>query len=382
MGSFVESNKSAGSAIESRFDTNSNEGISAALTYSGNVNALQCVSVTDREAAGSWQRGGVVVFFSLGRLGEGRRESALEAMVPPQGDADDHAPPQPSTWASGGRKSRRDDFASAYAPVSNGTGTKSNPFEVYDADLDDGGADSDGWEAEAVGSRSEPRPWQPRFYSIYFDVNVGDVAGRLVRSIFPFKPLLGWVARDEDEEGGTSVPDLYGPVWITTTAVLALSMGSTIKTFLENMVHGAETTDVDGSLAGMDFTRLWKAASVLYFYVFFFPLILIVFQFLFARQSLRESNVSTYPILGSVMVYGYSMTPVVIAAFVATIPIRMVQLVSVGVAFALGICVILLNLWRDVSVEYRSLTYFVRIFAGLAHAAVGVVVVTIFYSTR
>jgi hypothetical protein len=275
-------------------------------------------------------------------------------------------PPQPPTWSSSGSKPRKDDFSSAYAPVTNGAGSSRNPFEVYDADLDDAGADTG----------------TPRFYSSYFDVNVGDICARLVRSIIPFKPLLGWAARDEEEDNGTSVPDLYGPVWVTTTAVLALSVGSSVAHFLSNLFHGTEANDLPGSLAGLDFSRLWRAASVLYFYVFVFPIILTVFQCLFVRRSLRESSVASHPVLGTIMVYGYSMTPVVVAAMVAAVPIKLVQVVSMGIAFTIGVLVILLNLWRDVGVEHRSLTYFVRGLAGVAHAGVGSGLIFMFYVHR
>lgn len=289
------------------------------------------------------------------------------------------APPQASITAKG----RRDDFSSAYVPVSSSGHSNEggmNPFEIYDADLDDAGADTGTWEAEAVGARSEARPWQPRFYGAYFDVNAGDVFSRLLRSIIPFKPLLGWADHEEEEGGGTCVPDLYGPVWVTTTAVLALAVGGSAANFLSNMVKQKETLDATKSLAGLDFSRMWKAASVLYFYVFIFPVLLTVFQCLFVRRALREGMVSTHPVLGTIMVYGYAMTPVVIAAFVATIPIRIVQLAAMGTAFCIGVLVIMLNLWRDVGVEHRSLTYIVRLFAGLAHAAVGFSIMVLFFA--
>jgi hypothetical protein len=291
------------------------------------------------------------------------------------------APAQPATWASNGTKPRRDDFSSAYAPVSTGGGTGgANPFEIYDAGLDDAGADTGTWEAEAVGARAEARPWQPRFYSAYFDVNAGDVFTRLFRSVVPFKPLLGWADQEEEDGGGTSVPDLYGPVWVTTTAVLALAVGSSVANFLRNVARRTETLDVGRSLAGLDFARLWKAASLLYFYVFIFPVLLTLFQCLFVRRSLQEGSVSTHPVLGTVMVYGYSMTPVVAAAMVATVPVRLVQVSAMGAAFGIGVFVIMLNLWRDVGVEHRSLTYMVRLFAALAHAAVGGGLILVFFA--
>lgn len=293
------------------------------------------------------------------------------------------APPQPPARGNPAAKPRRDDFAASYAPVRNGTSDiETNLFELFDSELDDAGADSGRWEAEAVGARSEARPWQPRFYSAYFDINSSDFFVRLFRSIIPYKPLLGWVDHEEEQGGGTSMPDLYGPVWVTTTAVLALAVGSSVANFLHNVFQGAETTELENSLASLDFARLWKAASLLYFYVFIFPLLLSIFQYLFIRRSLQESSISAHPVLGTVMVYGYSMTAVVLAAFVATMPLRFVQITAMATAFSIGVFVILLNLWRDVSVEHRSLTYLVRLVAALTHLGVGAALVFLFFIKR
>lgn len=259
---------------------------------------------------------------------------------------------------------------------------KGNPFAVYDETVDDDGAETGRWESEPVGTRSEARFWQPRFYAAYFDINISDFFTRLFRSVLPFKPLLGWVDEDEEAHGGTSMPDLYGPVWVTTTLVLALSMGAKMAEFLSNVFRQRETSSLKPSLSTLEFSRLWRAASVLYFYVFIFPLILALFQCLFAKRSQVENSVRAYPIVGSIMVYGYSMAPVVLAAFVATIPVETVQIIAMAVAFSIGAFVIMLNLWRDVSVEHRSLTYFVRLFAVCTHAAVGFAVVFIFFARR
>lgn len=302
----------------------------------------------------------------------------------PAGGASFPAPRQPAP---------ANPFDAAYAPVDTSpelggyvappaSKNRGNPFEIYDDDADDDGADAGHWESEPAGTRSEPRFWQPRFYAAYFDINVADFAARLFRALLPCKPLLGWSSADEEESGGTSVPDLYGPVWVTTTLVLALSMGAKIAEFLANVFRKQETKSLQPSLSSVEFSRLWRAAGLLYCYVFVFPVMLTVFQCLFAKRSLNESSVRAHPILGTVMVYGYSMTPVVLAAMVATVPIEMVQIVSMGVAFSIGAFVIMLNLWRDVSVEHRSLTYFVRLLAAVAHAGVGAGIIFIFYVRR
>lgn len=285
------------------------------------------------------------------------------------------APPQPAA---------SNPFQSSYEQVAANasSGSPSNPFALYDDAVDDDGAETGNWESEPAGTRSEARFWQPRFYAAYFDINVSDFLTRVFRSLVPCKPLLGWAEDEEEAGGGTSVPDLYGPVWVTTTLVLALSMGAKLAEFMTNVFHQQETTSLTPSLSTLEFSRLWRASSVLYFYVFIFPLLLTLFQCLFANRSLNESSISAHPIVGTVMVYGYSMAPVVFAAFVATIPIELVQIIAMAVAFSIGAFVIMLNLWRDVSVEHRSLTYFVRLLAVCAHAGVGVALVFIFFLKR
>lgn len=261
--------------------------------------------------------------------------------------------------------------------TTNDSSDSNNPFAVYDENVDEDDAETGTWETEATGTRSEARFWQPRFYASYFDINITDLMTRLFRSVIPFKPLLGWKEVDEESNDHTSVPDLYGPVWITTTLVLALSMGSKFGLFLTNVFNQKETLSITSS----EFSKLWAASSILYLYVFLFPLCLTLFQCLFAKQSLNEVG-SNHPIVGTVMVYGYSMTPVVVAAFVAIFPMQLVQIIAMAVAFSLGAFVIMLNLWRDVSVQHRSLTYFVRLLAVCAHAGVGTALVFIFFLRR
>lgn len=290
------------------------------------------------------------------------------------------APPQPAQ--SNPFSASYEQVASTSAPANSGSNSGANPFALYDDTVDDDGAETGNWETEPTGTRSEARFWQPRYYAAYFDINVSDILTRIFRSLVPCKPLLGWVDDEEEAGGGTSVPDLYGPVWVTTTLVLTLSMGAKLAEFLTNVFRQQETTSLTPSLSTLEFSRLWRAATVLYFYVFIFPLLLTLFQCLFANRSLNESGVRAHPIVGTIMVYGYSMAPVVFASFVATVPIEMVQIVAMAVAFSIGAFVIMLNLWRDVSVEHRSLTYFVRLLAVFAHAGVGVALVFIFFVKR
>lgn len=72
------------------------------------------------------------------------------------------------------------------------------------------------------------------------------------------------------------------------------------------------------------------------------------------------------------------MTPVVVAAFISTLLIHTAQVSCMTVAFCIGAFVIMLILRRHVSVQHRSITYFVGLLSVLAHVAVGGAMVFVF----
>eukprot|EP00172_Hildenbrandia_rubra_P003304 Plantae.Rhodophyta-Hildenbrandia_rubra.ctg511.p1 GENE.Plantae.Rhodophyta-Hildenbrandia_rubra.ctg511~~Plantae.Rhodophyta-Hildenbrandia_rubra.ctg511.p1 ORF type:complete len:273 (-),score=45.33 Plantae.Rhodophyta-Hildenbrandia_rubra.ctg511:2642-3460(-) len=263
-----------------------------------------------------------------------------------------------STQINGNPFSSPPSAANGYDPV------ESNPFEIG---IDDG-TEGGGWETEASGVRSEKRFYEVGYYATYFDVDVSDILRRLARSLIPFDRLFR-----EGDGGG----DLYGPFWITATAVLALSVGREFGEFVRGLFKKKEVVG-----AG-EIGRLWRCAGVLYGYVLVFPVVLLLLQCLFARNTLEGARRSGGGVfLGTVAVYGYSLTPVCVGALVAAVPIKIVQISAMIVAFVLGGLVIMINLWRDVSIGNSSLAYFIRLLAVLAHCGVGASVIFLFYLQR
>jgi hypothetical protein len=65
--------------------------------------------------------------------------------------------------------------------------------------------------------------WSISFYSQFFDVDTSEVLRRCQAAIYPRANFLDVM------EGN---PDLYGPLWITTTVILILFLTATISQYL------------------------------------------------------------------------------------------------------------------------------------------------------
>mmetsp|Transcript_10745 Transcript_10745/g.44785 ORF Transcript_10745/g.44785 Transcript_10745/m.44785 type:complete len:216 (-) Transcript_10745:3323-3970(-) len=197
-------------------------------------------------------------------------------------------------------------------------------------------------------------------YGKYFDLSATDFVKRIIRSFIPVRPLLGY-----DEEEDNHKPDLYAPVWIPTTLILSLSVGRSLFLFFQSMVQGSEFQS-----PGLDFRTLWLSAVIIYSYCIVIPVSLFVFK-LCASVDV--------PFFATLCVYGYSMAPVVAGALVCITPIRIVQISAMGVSFFLSTIFLFYNIWRDQTVTSRSLAYFVKLFTGIVHIGLGVVLTFLFF---
>lgn len=117
---------------------------------------------------------------------------------------------------------------------------------------------------------------------------MSDLITRLFRALVPYKPLLGCFNAYEDKTGRTSVPNLYAPVWVTITLFLALSLGAKCTNFLVNFFRKKEPATLAPSISSVEFSRRWRVASVLFFHVFVFPVLLTLFQCLFRSAPSPE----------------------------------------------------------------------------------------------
>jgi hypothetical protein len=146
-------------------------------------------------------------------------------------------------------------------------------------------------------------------YAPYFDVDTEDVVGRLKSSLFQFyKPdhfrtsLVGDVPT-ETLKG----PDLYGPVWIVMTLIFVLAVTSNIYHFWEHAKQkraADDTTQLE--TFEVDIYHLLHASNV-------------VLVFVFGVSTAMWLSASCIGLAGAswalwVCVYGYSQTPILLAA--------------------------------------------------------------------
>ncbi|KAA8490970.1 Protein YIPF1-like [Porphyridium purpureum] len=220
-------------------------------------------------------------------------------------------------------------------------------------------------------ARGEPKVWQLRFYQQYFDLTMSEFLMRVLWAIIPCKPIYGWATNPEDADAAPDEnpdPDLYAPIWLTTTLVLLLSVLANIAVFFRNLFQMHNAVELGHS--GVDIRNLWLAACIMYGYVFLVPLVFFVLQ--------PCAGVSV-PFVNTVCVYGYSLAPVIVASLVCIVPITLVQLIAMGTGFIVSTWFVMFNVWRAQSVEHKSLAYFAKLLSGILHAALGCVLTFLFF---
>ncbi|RKP01815.1 hypothetical protein CXG81DRAFT_6135, partial [Caulochytrium protostelioides] len=101
--------------------------------------------------------------------------------------------------------------------------------------------------------------WSIAYYQRYFDVDPEDVVSRARIALWPFPPNPTF------HDTITANPDLYGPLWITTTLVVAC--------FMTSAISQARLVGLDSPLYDLlDAQTLSVAATLIYTYLALIPL--------------------------------------------------------------------------------------------------------------
>jgi hypothetical protein len=166
-----------------------------------------------------------------------------------------------------------------------------------------------------------------------FDVSTADVAQRLFIAATPYQLLKS--------EGNIllSRPDLYGPFWIATTAIIAMTGAANIERLF---TEGYASTDYSLLLTGAWFMYGCLAAV---------PLVAFGFAWIAKRE---DSNVSTQESLTYahlVCMYGYSNLALIPVSILCVVPISIVQNIALIVGAANSGLFIFANLWKQMPVS-------------------------------
>mmetsp|Transcript_4651 Transcript_4651/g.7495 ORF Transcript_4651/g.7495 Transcript_4651/m.7495 type:complete len:355 (+) Transcript_4651:78-1142(+) len=153
--------------------------------------------------------------------------------------------------------------------------------------------------------------WHIRYYSKWFNVDTADVVGRVAFSTVPVSDKFF------DKVDGN--PDLYGPVWISSTVVFMLAATGNFASWIQFAAsHGMQAT---GWV--YDFTKMTAGATIIYAYTFLIPLILFL--------AMRYAG-SRLGLIDLICLYGYSLFIYIPASILCVPPSSIVQWSATAVA--------------------------------------------------
>ncbi|AQK86422.1 uncharacterized protein LOC100274373 [Zea mays] len=175
----------------------------------------------------------------------------------------------------------------------------------------------------ADGDVENQADWKGYFnvasYAPYFNVDTDVVVDRLISSVYPMDGFYRKIDAN---------PDMYGPLWITTTLIFMLAVFGNYATYLVQ-------TKKDMDIWNFDVGYFSWAASVMYSYAIIVP---VVFFFLFQYFGSRPSLVRFW------CMWGYSLFIFIPASVLLLIPVGFLQWVIIALAGGASSWFITLNL--------------------------------------
>ncbi|KAK1298782.1 hypothetical protein QJS10_CPB14g01649 [Acorus calamus] len=213
-------------------------------------------------------------------------------------------------------------------PAVIGDDGKDNDYTVPEANLQifppgNGGNRSSG--SGTAGDQQASSSWTGIFsissYSPYFDVDTEDVVDRIMNSLYPTR---GNFFRKIDGN-----PDLYGPLWISTTLVFILAALGNCATYLMDGRSDPNTA------WNFDVSYVNWAASVIYGYVILLPA---AFYFLLQYFGSPASLVRLW------CMWGYSLFVFVPSCLLLVVPAEIFRWIVILVAGSASSCFVGLNL--------------------------------------
>jgi hypothetical protein len=223
---------------------------------------------------------------------------------------------------------------------------------------------------EYLGVEATTKFWTIQFYQQFFDVDTNQVLLRLANTLIPIQPpdflmRLNWhynaggdAAAPREDAGNQPLPtpstamfkvdgvtlnanpDLYGPVWLSTTLWMGIGI---VGNLLSKIAHGKaeDTLKATNPTATMDawnydFTVASIAAATVYAYVGLMSL---------AVWGVMKWKGLPVTLVHSVALFGYSMFPFLLACIICAIPVTAIQWLACVVALVMSLAYLLLNCW-------------------------------------
>eukprot|EP01129_Flabellula_baltica_P007222 TRINITY_DN2786_c0_g1_i1.p1 TRINITY_DN2786_c0_g1~~TRINITY_DN2786_c0_g1_i1.p1 ORF type:complete len:273 (-),score=24.68 TRINITY_DN2786_c0_g1_i1:321-1139(-) len=200
---------------------------------------------------------------------------------------------------------------------------------------------------------SKYKCWHVDYWKYWFNVDTNDILWRCLFSLIPFNPSF--------LERITEKPDLWGPIWVTTTLVAILAVSSNIGSFLT--LHEA-------SLSTEGIFKLLYGAMVIYGYTFIIPLIL-MFVCKWLKIPLKFPEAAS--------LYGYSMVIFLPIGIACIIPIVLVRYILMGVAGLVSTLFLSYNFWIKTK-DHFDMFWVIVITIAIMHVALTVVFTLYFFN--
>ncbi|RPB28954.1 YIPF1 protein [Terfezia boudieri ATCC MYA-4762] len=195
--------------------------------------------------------------------------------------------------------------------------------------------------------------WSLEFYARFFDVDTNEVLRRCWATLFLKTNFLDLL------DGN---PDLYGPIWITTTVVLTLFLSSTIQGYF------ASTNDKPYRY---NFDLLSGAAGLMYGYTGIIPLAL--------WGGLKWYGSEGANLLECLCLYGYANLIWIPIAIASASPIAILNWVFVTVGFGLSVAFLLRNLDPVVRATGSKTSKIMLLVVILLHAGLSLTIKILFF---
>ncbi|KAK2960617.1 putative protein YIPF1/2 [Blattamonas nauphoetae] len=171
-----------------------------------------------------------------------------------------------------------------------------------------------------------------KFWQHYYDVNTKTVVTRLFHSLLPHKAALY-------ENVTSTKPDLYGPFWIATTVLFAISFFGNLSSLIRNAIKPSEKP------WAFNFAAIGFGAILCYTITFLIPFLFALPTY-FYRKSEAAKKHSHIVCLHSLHlsklffiladIYGYSLAPQFAISILTLIPSRtftvILSIISCGYA--------------------------------------------------
>jgi hypothetical protein len=201
--------------------------------------------------------------------------------------------------------------------------------------------------------------WTVEYYQPYFDIDTQTVLKRCYTTLIPTEART-YISTH------LNPPDLYGPFWTLTTLIFALYLSSSLGASIAKYLS---TEDVPYDY---DFQLLSIAVTIVYSYGLALPVALWL--------ALRYLGVGEWSVVEAISVWGYAQFVWIPVSVLCVIPVPILRLVLVGLAFGFSGWFLASNIYPILASAEAKATRLLIIILGAIHLAIAITFKVLFFN--